>query len=117
MLGRSAIQDLANPVRDGRSLLGADRAVGYGLTPKSFPSKLQAQTPPPTGPPWAGLAGQATGGIAAAPRYAMVNIEQTLPVIVVRLAPPLAAGRHNQGRLTNRIRSSYALLPSAGTGQ
>ena len=111
MLGRSAIQDLANPIRDGRSRLGAETV--YELE-KSYPSKLYAQTPPPTGPPWRGIRAILTGGLAAAPRYAMVNIEQTLPVIVVRLSPPLAAGRHNQARYMNRIRSSYALLPGAG---
>lgn len=117
MLGRSAVQDSANPIRDGRSRLGAAGAVGYGDFDKSFPSKALAQTPPPTGPPWPGLRGVMTGGVAAAPRYAMVNTEQTQPVIVVRLAAPLAAGRHNQSRLSNRIRSSYALLPGAGASQ
>lgn len=117
MYGRSALQDSASPVRDGRSRYGADRAVGYGRTAKAFPSKLQAQTPPPTGPPWPGLAGQATGGAAAAPRFAMVNTEQMLPVVVVRLGPPLAAGRHNQARIQNRLRSSYALLPTLGGSQ
>lgn len=111
MYGRSAIQDLANPVRDGRSLLGADTV--YELN-KGYPSKLMAQTPPADGPPWRRVRGGATGGIAAAPRYAMVNVENMLPVVVVRLGPPLAAGRHNQSALMNRIRSSYALLPGQG---
>ena len=111
MYGRSALQDLANPVRDGRSLLGAETV--YELA-KGYPSKLMAQTPPGDGPPWRRVPGRLTGGVAAAPRYAQVNIENMLPVVVVRLAPPLAAGRHNQSGLMNRIRSSYALLPLGG---
>lgn len=108
MLGRSAIQDLANPIRDGRSLLGA--ATVYGLD-KSYPSKRYPQTPCPVGAPWTNVPGIQTGGLAAAPRASMVNVENMLPVIVARLSPPLAAGRHNQTGLMNRLRSSYALLP------
>lgn len=111
MYGRSAIQDLINPVRDGRSRLGADTV--YEMA-KSYPSKLMAQTPPPDGPPWRRVPPALTGGIAAAPRYAQVNVENMLPVVVVRLAPPLASGKHNQAGLMNRIRSSYALLPLGG---
>ena len=112
MIGRSQLQDTAQPVRDGRSLLGADTL--YQLE-KSYPSKRYPQAPPPQGPPFARLRGIETGGIAAAPRAAMVNIENMLPVIVARQSPPLAAGKHNQGGLINRIRSSYALLPLVGS--
>lgn len=111
MIGRSQLQDTAQPVRDGRSLLGA--ATLYDLD-KSYPSKRAPQTPPPVGPPWTAVPGVQTGGIAAAPRAAMVNVENMLPIIVVRQAPALAAGKHSQVGLLNRIRSSSALLPLAG---
>jgi hypothetical protein len=115
VLGRSAIQDMPNPVRDGRSLLGASTV--YELN-KSYPSKLMPQVPPAVDPPWDSLAGGATGGIQAARRYSQINIENMLPVIIVRLSPPLAAGKHNQSGLMNRLRSSYALLPlPGGSGQ
>ncbi len=111
MFGRSAIQDLANPVRDGRSLLGAQTLYEAN---KSYPSKLMPQAPPAVDPPWDSLPGGATGGIQAARRYSQINVENMLPVIIVRLSPPLAAGKHNQTGLFNRLRSSYALLPLAG---
>lgn len=108
MIGRSQLQDTAQPVRDGRSVLGASTV--YDLD-KSYPSKRYAQTPPPAGPPWRTLRGIETGGLAAAPRAAMVNVENMLPVIVVaqRALPK------SQGGLMNRIRSSYALLPLVGS--
>lgn len=112
MIGRSQLQDTAQPVRDGRSVLGA--ATVYELD-KGYPSKRYPQAPPQAGPPWAALRGIETGGVAAAPRAAMVNVENMLPVIVVRQGPPLAAGKHSQTGLMNRIRSSYALLPLAGS--
>lgn len=117
MIGRSQVQDTAQPVRDGRSVMGAGTV--YALD-KSYPSKRYPQSPPPAGPPWQGLRGIETGGLACAPRAAMVNVENMLPVIVVAQRAPTNAGRHNQGTLMNRIRSSYALLPlgsSSSSGQ
>ncbi|HKW93308.1 MAG TPA: hypothetical protein VJX92_15545 [Methylomirabilota bacterium] len=114
MIGRSMQQDTAQPVRDGRSLLGASTL--YDLD-KAYPSKRYPQTPPPAGPPWTGLRGINAGGLAAAPRAAMVNVENMLPVIVVRQAPALASGKHNQLGLMNRLRSSYALLPLGSSSQ
>lgn len=112
MIGRSQLQDTAQPVRDGRSLLGADTVY---LLDKAYPSKRLPQSPPPLGPPWTGMPGVQTGGVAAAPRAAMVNVENMLPVIVVGQRAATNAGRHNQGGLMNRIRSSYALLPLPGS--
>jgi hypothetical protein len=112
VIGRSQLQDTAQPVRDGRSRLGA--ATLYQLD-KSYPSKRYPQTPPRAGPPWAGLRGIETGGLAAAPRASMVNIENMLPIVVVAQRAATNSGKHNQTGLINRIRSSYALLPLAGS--
>lgn len=108
MYGRSQLQDTAQPVRDGRSLLGAETLYEAA---KSYPSRLQAQTPVPAPPPWTGIPGGRTGGLLAAPRAAMVNIENMLPVIVTRQAP----GQRTQAGLLSRLRSSSALLPQGST--
>lgn len=110
MIGRSQLQDLAQPVRDGRALLGADTVYAAA---KSYPSRLQAQTPAPAPPPWRGQRGSDVGGLLAAPRAAMVNIENMLPVIVVRQGPV----QNPETGLLSRLRSSYALLPMAGGSQ
>lgn len=69
------------------------------------PSRFVAQSPP-------GTPGGAHGGLAGgAPRAAMVNIDNMLPVIVVRQVP--APRTRSQTRMLNRLRSSYAQLPQS----
>jgi hypothetical protein len=100
MIGRSASQDLPQVAAVG----GQAAAPGLYETNKAFPSKLLGMTPP-------GSPGGGPGGVWCSRKAAEVNIENYLPIIVVKLAPAQAAGTHNQTTLINRIRSSAVLMP------
>ncbi len=94
MIGRGILRDLPGISKNQPADYGAGEAF-YGLA-KTLPSRL------------------APLRHYAAPRASMVNYEKMTPVLVVRQLPQPAAGKRNQTRMLNRLRSSYTLMPLGG---